>query len=46
MAQVNNNVFIWELGSTSITFETSGRGVKTISSGSGDLGGVSYGAKN
>jgi hypothetical protein len=34
----------WSLGQTSRQFETSGRGVATISTGRGDHGGVSYGA--
>jgi hypothetical protein len=34
----------WKLGTTSEQFETGGRGVATISTGSGDFGGVSYGS--
>lgn len=34
----------WKLGATSTRFETSGKGVFAISSGSGDHGGASYGA--
>lgn len=34
----------WKLGATSERFETGGRGVATISTGSGDFGGVSYGS--
>jgi hypothetical protein len=34
----------WTLGSTSVQYETGGRGVATISSGNGDKGGASYGA--
>lgn len=33
----------WTLGQTSEKYETGGRGAGTISSGTGDLGGVSYG---
>ncbi|UZW58859.1 peptidoglycan-binding domain-containing protein [Lysobacter enzymogenes] len=34
----------WTLGSTSVRYETGGRGAGTISTGHGDHGGVSYGA--
>ena len=34
----------WQIGTTSIIYETGGKGVATISSGNGDNGGVSYGA--
>lgn len=34
----------WYLGRTSTVYETSGRGVGTVSTGSGDHGGASYGA--
>jgi len=34
----------WTLGSTSVLYETGGKGVKAISSGNGDYGGASYGA--
>lgn len=34
----------WKLGSLSMEFETGGRGPATVSSGTGDAGGVSYGS--
>jgi len=34
----------WRLGTTSMQYETGGRGVNTISTGRGDNGGASYGA--
>jgi len=34
----------WIIGKTSVTYETGGRGVSTISTGKGDNGGASYGA--
>ncbi|MGY0506060.1 peptidoglycan-binding domain-containing protein [Luteimonas sp. e5] len=34
----------WRLGQTSMQYETGGRGPGTISTGKGDLGGVSYGS--
>ena len=44
MQKAKTTVEAWELGQTSKHFETSGRGVSTISTGKGDHGGVSYGA--
>ena len=44
MQKAKTTVEAWELGQTSKRFETSGRGVSTISTGKGDHGGVSYGA--
>ena len=44
MQKAKTTVEAWELGQTSKHFETSGRGVSTISTGKDDHGGVSYGA--
>ncbi|WP_253907243.1 hypothetical protein [Herbaspirillum rubrisubalbicans] len=42
--QAKDIVADWAIGTTSIQYETGGRGVTTISSGKGDNGGASYGA--
>lgn len=41
--RANERIEAWRLGTTSMQYETGGRGAGTVSTGVGDPGGVSYG---